>query len=143
MGLVWGRISGVVATIAALSLPNVAQAGAISCTTKVAAVYVHGAGYVYADFGGAGGVGVPVLCNVSGSFVAAVVGTITPDVCKGWLSMLMTAKSTQQNIFMTIDNNNVSVPINTCANALPSWSSLYVNNVYVPPLVPSIMGLTN
>jgi hypothetical protein len=137
MKLIGGRLSAITALVAALSLPGAAQAGSISCTTKVAAVYLHGAGYVYADFGGTGGIGIPLRCNLNGSLATVYFGTVTADVCRGWLSMLMTTKSTQQNVYMVI-NDGLAPQITAPVNALPSWPSSGVT-----PLVPTIMSLTN
>jgi hypothetical protein len=138
MASIWGRLGGLFAGIAMLSVPSMAQADALPCVTKVAAVYVHGAGYVYADFGGLGGMGVPLLCNLNGSIVGTNVGTITPDVCRGWLSVLMTAKSTQQNVALRIEYGAATLPA-SCTAVFPSWPSGALTTFVVPAMI----ALTN
>jgi hypothetical protein len=115
---------------------STAQAAATSCSTRIAATYVHAAGYVYADFGGAGGAGVALICNLNATMVGNGVGTISPDVCKGWLSMMLTAKSTQQSVYFTVDYGEGNPAPTSCVGILgPIWT--------VPPRFPSYFGLAN
>jgi hypothetical protein len=139
MTLLRTRRMPLLASILAVLAPGVAQAGEIICTTKIAAVYIHGAGYVYADFGGTGGAGVPLMCNLNGSTTFEVVGTVTPEVCRGWLSVLLTAKSTQQNVYFKYESGDSTTPT-SCVNVIPSWGDKTIRNVYH---VPYIFGLVN
>jgi hypothetical protein len=140
MTLLGTRRTALLASMLSVLLPAAAQAGEIICTTKIAAVYLHGAGPVYADFGGTGGAGVPLMCNLNASVSFEVVGTVTPEVCRGWVSVLLTAKSTQQNVNFRYENGQSTAPT-SCVNVIPSWGAIAQGETR--PRVPYIFGLVN
>lgn len=107
------------ATACLLSVSTAASAGQIVCTSKISEVVVQPSGAVQINFVG---VGTPALCNLNAT-ISTSVAAVTPEVCRAWLSMFITAKATQQNFTMAIDYGTGNAPPATCAN-LPNFTNM-------------------
>jgi hypothetical protein len=113
-----------VAAAAAMSTASPALAN-LTCTQKVVAVTVNPDGALWVEFSGSDPAGRTVMCNVNGTITAQVGGStgnvsVTPETCKAWVSMFLTAKSTQQNIVMRFD----STTLPSCAG-MPNFRDQY------------------
>jgi hypothetical protein len=88
-----------------------ASATDINCVSTVNAVAVSTGGQLFATFAGQQPA---MLCSVYGS-VTTTNGNkvIEPDTCRAWMTMFMTAKSTQQKVNFSIDTTQ------TCATLAP------------------------
>jgi hypothetical protein len=103
----------VLALIVAIWTPASGNAAVLVCpSSTVTEVMVAPGGSVFPTFQG---IGTPNMCSLSGSVVPPSVGTITADVCRGWLSMFITAKITNVPVLIKIDYGAATPPTN-CNN---------------------------
>jgi hypothetical protein len=119
----------VVSAMAMISSTSIAAP--LTCTTKVNAVRVHPNGALIVNFAGMG----PARMCYLGSDTSVQPGgyaapmTLTVEMCRSYLAMAMTAKSTQENVLVTIDYPS-SVPSCTgvfnwtVPNPYPTWVSI-------------------
>lgn len=89
-----------------------ALAAALMCTTTVSELQVTPAGNVYPTFSGSG---TPNMCNLNMTITGPGVGTISPDVCKTWIAMFLTAKFNQAPMTIKIEYGS-GTPPTSCAN---------------------------
>jgi hypothetical protein len=117
----FGRNSlALTAAVATLLGAPAAHAGSLACTFKISGVSTTPSGTVYVQMDG---VGTPIMCNTSANVavnMGPIAGTITPDTCKAWVSMFITAKTTQQNFTLIFDYGAATAPA-SCAS-LPNFS---------------------
>lgn len=87
-------------------------ADVLTCTTRVTEIDVTPSGSVLATFSGSG---TPNMCSLNMTITGPGVGSISPDVCRGWLSMFLTARAAQLPVTFKIDYGTSSAP-SSCAN---------------------------
>lgn len=109
----------------ALGMMTTPALAALVCTQKVVSLTVNPDGAVWVEFSGADPAGRTVMCNTSGSITAQIGGstgniTVTPETCKAWISMFLTAQATQKDVVLKFD----STALTTCA-LMPSFKDTY------------------
>ena len=103
------------------------DASQLICTVNVDSVVILPSGQIQASLHG---MGTTQFCNINTN-ITLPGGTIaTPQLCQAWLSMLMTARSTQQHVTLVWN----MAPASTCAtipvfnyalaNPFPDWIEL-------------------
>lgn len=106
-----------------------ASAATLPCTTKVTGVAVAPGGTVLVTLQG---IGTPKICELNSTMIGPGVGSISPEVCKAWVSMFLTAKASGQNFSFIIDYGTNPAPA-SCQNlasfnyAIPDPFPYWVN----------------
>ena len=93
------------------------QALTMPCAAQIGQIAILPNGTVSVQYGD---MGYFFLCNLNTNHSTSV-GMITPETCKGMLSITMTAKATGAQIYMSVDFG--ASPIPGCVpGALGSWA---------------------
>jgi hypothetical protein len=111
------------AVVSALILPSIAQAATISCTTTVSGIAVSPGGTVVPTLDGMGS---PYMCNLTAAQPTSL-GPISIEICRAWVSMFITAKTSGQRVTLIFDYGTGAAPA-TCSAVDLNWK--------IPPVFP-------